>query len=239
MNHALALALAASLSIGSSLPEACPAPLERPTEGGLCQLTFSDKVHEGHPGWVSIAVTHLVETEAVETSLVAQLRSGTTAGSVCALLSDRLEAAGAQVTPVIHPSHGRGELFVEDVLSVRLDLPAGPKASVTFCDRPLGVLGLRATGEYPGAGKLEFLGIVTSVDGKSRSHEAIEIPILEGESGHDACKRLFDSSLEAGWLPVRPKTDQWSPTRRKDSRKLESAEVKLTAPGWELLVSVG
>jgi len=239
MNHVLALTLAASLSLGARLPEACPTPLERPAVGGLCQLTFSGELDEELPGWVSITVTHLVEAEAVETSLVAQLRSGTSAGSVCALLSDRLEAAGARVIPVIHPVLTGGDLFVEDVLSVRLDLPAGPKTSVNFCDRPLGVLGLRATGERAYAGTLKFQGLVTRFDGKERALEELEVPIIAGETGHDVCKRLFDESLDAGWLAVRPKTNQWSPVRRQDSGKLESFGVTLSASGWELVVSAG
>ena len=69
--------------------------------------------------------------------------------------------------------------------------------------------------------------------------ESLEIPVIEGESGHDVCKRLFDRSLEAGWLPVREKTDRWSPSRRTDSRKLLSSEVKLSASGWELELRAG
>jgi len=235
MNHALTLALATSLTIGTALPEERSAPLLVETKGALCQLNFTGSVGKEPVEWVSVSVTHLVENEAVETSLTAQVKSGTGAGSLSALLAMRLRAQGASVTAV-DIGILQGELFIEDVVSVRLDLPAGPEASVTFCDRPLGVLALRPTSAAPGAGKLEFLGVVKSINGKHRSHEALSVPVVEGDSGHDVCKRLFDQSLEAGWLPVRPETDRWSPSRRKDARKLESAEVKLSASGWELEV---
>ena len=239
MNRALALALVTSLSLGAVLPEASTRAEQARREGALCQLSLSGSVQAGSINWVSISVTHLVEDEAVETSLAAQLRTGTHAGSLSALLAARLMADGAMVTSVNHTPHLMGELFVEDVLSVRLDLPSGPQASVTFCDRPLGVLGLRATSAAPGDGKVEFIGVVMSVDGKTRSNEKIEVPVRAGDTGHDVCKRLFNTSIEAGWLSLRPATDRWSPARRKDSRKLESTEVKLSAPGWEIELVAG
>jgi len=239
MNRVLALSLITSLSLGAALPETSTLAEQTQREGALCQLSLSGSVQAEPISWVSISVTHLVEDEVVETSLAAQLRAGTSAGSLSALLAARLMADGAMVTPVNHTPHLMGELFVEDVLSVRLDLPSGPQASVTFCDRPLGVLGLRATNAESGEGKVEFIGVVMSVDGKTRSNEKIEVPIRAGDSGHDVCKRLFDQSLESGWLPLRPKTDRWSPTRRKDSRTLESSEVKLSASGWEIELVAG
>jgi len=239
MNRALALALVASLTVGVESLQGSPQGESVRQEGALCQLTFSGDVMEQPISWVSISVTHLVGDDAVETSLVAQVRAGTSSGSLSSLLTSRLEVDGAKVTRVNHAPHLLGELFVEDVLSVRLDLPAGPQASVTFCDRPLGVLGLRSTSADPQAGMVRFTGVLKSADGKTRSHEVLEVPILAEDTAHDACERLFDTSLKAGWLPVRPATDRWSPARRQDSRKLESAEIKLTAPGWELEVVAG
>jgi len=235
MNHALTLALATTLAL-----EAAPVPVEAvEPEVALCQLSLTGTVGEDPNPWVSISISHQVEGEVVETSLTGQVKVGTSSGSLAALLASRLRAQGARVTESPENSAVTGGLFIEDVVSVRVDLPAGPLASVTLCDRPLGVLVLRPTSASPSAGSLEFHGVVLDVTGKHRSNAALEVPILEGDSGHDVCKRLFDRSLEAGWLAIRPKTDRWSPSRRKDSGKLESSEITLSASGWELEVFAG
>jgi len=242
MKRALTLVLASSLMLGAS-----PAtdPVSEPGVA-LCQLSLRKDVGELPHPWVSISISHRVDEELVETSLVGQVRPGTHADSLTSLLAARLKEQGARVTKSTELVENgtifrdeNGTLFIEDVVSVRLDLPAGPEASVTFCDRPLGVLSLRPTSPKPGSGTLEFRGVVADVSGRHRSMESLEVPVLEGESGHEVCKRLFDRSLEAGWLPVRPETDRWSPSRRKDSGKLESAEVKLSASGWELELLAG
>ena len=234
MKRAFTLVLASSLMLGAS-----PAtePVSEPGVA-LCQLSLEGAVGELPHPWVSISISHRVDEELVETSLVGQVKPGTTAASLTSLLAARLKEQGARVTESTQPDTN-GDLFIEDVVSVRVDLPAGPDASVTYCDRPLGVLTLRPTSPKPGAGTLEFRGVVADVSGRHRSMESLEVPVLEGESGHEVCKRLFDRSLEAGWLPVRPETDRWSPSRRKDSGKLESAEVKLSASGWELELLAG
>jgi len=239
MNRALALALVAFLTVGVGSLHGSPQEEGVSPGGALCQLTFSGRVGEQSVSRVSISVSHLAEGEVVETSLVAQVRRGTSPGSISSLLADRLKSNGAKVTFVNHAPHTVGELFIEGVLSVRLDLPSGPEASVIFCDRPLAVLGLRPTSDPSQAGMVEFIGVVRSVDGKTRGRDGFEAPIVAGDSGHDVCKRLFDISLEAGWLPVRPSTDRWSPTRRKDSRKLESTEIKFAAQGWEIELVAG
>ena len=244
MNHALTLALATALTFGAApvSVEGLKQPVSVKAveqETTLCQLSLYGTVGKSPHPWVSISISHLVEGEVVETSVIGQMKAGTSSGSLAALLASRLRARGALVTEFSENSTVTGGLFIEDVVSVRLDLPAGPEASVIFCDRPLGVLTLRPTNAAPGAGNLKFQGIVVAVDGKHRSTESVEVPIVEGDTGHDVCKRLFDRSLEAGWLPVRPKTDRWSPSRRQDSGKLESSEVKLSASGWELEVVAG
>ena len=161
MNHALTLALVTSLTFG-----AAPAPAEVvEPEVALCQLSLYGTVGESPHPWVSISISHQVEGKVVETSLVGQVKGGTSSGSLAALLASRLRAQGASVTESPGDSTLVSDLFIEDVLSVRLDLPAGPEVSVTFCDRPLEVLGLRPTSAIPGPGKLDFLGIVTSVNG--------------------------------------------------------------------------
>ena len=234
MKRALTLALVCSLAMGAT-----PAPtLEGASGLALCQLSLDGVVGERPHPWVSISVTHRVEEELVETSLIGQFKPGTTGASLATLLAKRLKEQGARVTESTALDM-TADLFIEDVTSVRVDLPAGPGASVTFCDRPLGVLSLRPTSPTPGAGRLEFRGVVSDVSGRHRSMESLEIPVIEGESGHEVCKRLFDRSLEAGWLPVREKTDRWSPSRRTDSRKLLSSEVKLSASGWELELRAG
>ena len=235
MKHILTLALVTSLTLG-----AAPVSAEAiEPEVTLCQLNLYGAVGKSPHPWVSISISHQVEGEVVETSLIGQMKAGTSSGSLAALLASRLRARGARVTESPENSAIIGGLFIESVVSVRLDLPAGPEASVTFCDRPLGVLSLRPTSAARGAGRLEFQGVVVSVDGKQRSVEVVEVPIVEGDTGHDVCKRLFDQSLEAGWLPLRPETDRWSPSQRKDSGKLESTEVKLSASGWELQLFAG
>ena len=235
MNRALTLALVTSLALG-----AAPVSVESIEPGvTLCQLSLHGAVTESPHPWVSISISHRVDGEVVETSLIGQMKAGTSSRALAALLASRLSARGARVTESLGSSTITGSIFIEDVVSVRLDLPAGPEASVTFCDRPLDVLTLRPTSAAPSAGTLKFHGVVVGVGDKHRSKESVDVPIVEGDSGHDVCKRLFERSLEAGWLPVRPKTDRWSPSRRKDSRKLESSEVKLSASGWELEVFAG
>lgn len=235
MNHAITLALVTSLALGAG-----PVSVEAAEpEVTLCQLSMYGAVSEDPQPWVSISISHRVEGAVIETSLIGQMKVGTSSGSLAALLASRLRARGARVTESPENSNIIGSLFIEEVVSVRLDLPAGPEASVTFCDRPLDVLTLRPTSAAPSAGTLKFHGVVVGVSGKHRSTESIEVPVPEADSGHDVCKRLFDRSLEAGWLPARPKTDHWSPFQRKDSGKLESSEVKLSASGWELEVFAG
>ena len=242
---ALALTLLVSFAGGATPIQGALQAEDAPRTGALCQVQFSGlfgvpRPEGGHaPSWFSISVTHLVEQEAVETRLVGQLKRFTSSGALLALLASRLETAGAKVIRTRASEEATTGIFIEDVLSIRLDLPACQQVNVTFCDRPLGVLGLRSTGVSPAEGALEFFGVVRGVDGKTRTHQSLQVPILTSDSGHDVCKRLFDSALESGWLPVRPATDRWSPSRRQDARTLESTEIKLTASGWEIELVAG
>ena len=250
MIRALALALAVLAPMRSSSLHSLPLSMAPTTAtsastGALCQLDFSGVLGrpllEGGngPSWYTISVTHIVNESSLESVLEGQLRRGTSANHLYALLAARLEAAGGSVIRTRGDGAQITGLFIEGVQKVRLDLPGCQEVSVTFCDRPLSVLSLRATGEAPGNGELEFLGVVRGVDGKTRAQESIQVSIEAGESGHDVCKRLFDASLESGWLPVRPATDRWSPSRRKDARTLQSTEISLHAPGWELELTAG
>ena len=78
MNHALTLALATSLTLG-----AAPVSVEAvEPEAALCQLNLYGTVGKNPHPWVSISVSHQVEGEVVETSLIGQVKAGTSSGSL-------------------------------------------------------------------------------------------------------------------------------------------------------------
>jgi hypothetical protein len=208
--------------------------------GALCQIHCSGVVGETFPR-VSISVSHGSQAgELRETKLLAQLHVKTTAADVLALLADQLERAGAMVTR----TEGKGSsssLFVEDVVRVRIEDMADIQTTVTFCDRPLGILSLkRMRSAAPEVqGQLKIIGLLVDSDGMSREFKVLNVDVLSADTGHTVCKRLYESSLSEGWLPFRAQTDQWSPNRRKDSKEMESTEVGLFADGWALELTAG
>lgn len=238
MNRALAFALAVlSITLVHPLQGASPTDAEGSARA-LCQLSASGVVSEDFPR-VSISLTHGRNADAVhETTLSAQFRAGTSASDVLALFADRLERAGARLTR--STNHGNMiSLFVEDVISVRVNDFGGLQPSITFCDRPLGVLSLQRTRSDWKGGVLKINGILVDSGGKSRELKTLNVEIFNSDTGHNVCKRLYDASQEEGWLPFRAKTDQWSPNRRKDSKVMESTEVLFSSEGWTLELTVG
>ena len=238
MNRALAFALAVfSITLAHPLQGASPTEAKESARA-LCQLSAFGVVSEDFPR-VSISLTHgRNDDELRVTTLSAQFRAGTTASDVLALFADRLDRAGASLTR----STNRGNmtsLFVENVISVRVDDSGGLQPSITFCDRPLGVLSLQRTRSDRKGGVLKINGLLVDSDGKSRELKTLNVEIFASDTGHNVCKRLYDASQEEGWLPFRAKTDQWSPNRRKDSKVMESTEVLFSSEGWALELTVG
>ena len=240
MNRALAFVLAVfSLALMIPLQEASSAE-SKESPSALCQLSLTGLVLENFPR-VSISVTHGRQADELrETTLTAQFHAGTKAGDVLALLADRLERSGAKITRSTHSSKTSwASLFVEDVVSVRIEETGGLYPTVTFCDRPLGVLSLKPTRSDRVGGELKITGILVDSDVKSRELKKLEVEVFKADTGHTICKRLYDASLYEGWLPFRAQTDQWSPNRRKDSKVMESTEISFSAKGWALELTAG
>lgn len=240
MNRALAFALAVfSITLAHPLQGASSAGTKE--EGkALCQITVFGLVEESLPR-VSMSVTHGRDTEELrETTLSVQLNGSTKAVDVLGLFADRLERAGARLTrPAGSGDSNHATFFVEDVVSVRIEDSGGFEISILFCDRPLGVLSLKAVRPDRSGGELAITGILVDSDGKSRELKTLNVEIFGSDTGHNVCKRLYDVSLNEGWLPFRAQTDQWSPNRRKDSKVLESTEVDFSLDGWTLELTVG
>jgi len=238
MNRALAFVLAVfSLALMIPLQEASSAE-SRESPSALCQFSLTGLVSENSPR-VSISVTYGRQVDELrETTLTAQFQTGTKAGDVLALLADRLERSGAKITRSTH-SFNLASLFVEDVVSVRIEETGGLYPTVTFCDRPLGVLSLKPTRSDRVGGELKITGLLVDSDGKSRELKKLEVEVFRADTGHTICKRLYDASLYEGWLPFRAQTDQWSPNRRKDSKVMESTEISFSAKGWALELTAG
>jgi hypothetical protein len=237
MKRALAFVLVAFSLVVTVPLQGASSKESKESAGALCQIHCFGDASESFPR-VSMSVTHGSQADELrETKLVAQLHVNTSAADVLALLADRLERDGAEVTR----SEDKHSLFVEDVVRVRIEDMADIQTTVTFCDRPLGVLSLKRmrSSSPEGEGQLKITGLLVDSDGTSREFKTLKVDVFSADTGHTVCKRLYESSLSEGWLPFRAQTDQWSPNRRKDSKEMESTEVSLFADGWALELTVG
>jgi len=211
---------------------------------GLVQLSLHGKISD--PGGarveVEIGAWAVASADAQPTprelDFNAHLAAGTTGQELAQLLERRFSRAGFDVFAT-EPREGRGQLFIERALFVRLRLCSGLACEITLADRaPRSVRIMPPTYDKSDA-TFAFTATTYHPHTELRGRASFDLTIDSGLIPAQVSERLFEVAVDKGWMSQRPGIDAWQPLKRADGALLQGCSMSLrSSSDWRLEVEL-
>ncbi len=210
---------------------------------GLVQIILDGEIDPAGGARVEVDVTFRtpLAERATTMSLGVLLGERTTAVDVAALVSRRLEQAGARVifTGSTAPGRGPASVFVEDVTSIGLRLGRGLSASITLCeDRPAS---LRLSPGLESKSGATLLVSAQTYEAQARlpGRLSYDIAFEDKADAADAASKLVKTALDKGWFSEVEAHEVWRPGATTEGASIVGFSVHLRSNAdWRIDVTL-
>ena len=209
---------------------------------GLVQVALEGSITVQGGARVEATVTARVGEETRSAVLDLHLAQGSDAHVVAALLAERARLANLSVLSIGAAKGPTTSLFLGDVVSLELRLPAGLVGRIVVCEEAPSLVRLLPPppSSAKGAARLVLaattLHPVTGLGGRT----VVDFALPADGSAVKASEQLFAHTVAAGWVADRPTNDAWRPVRVGDSSLVRGLSVEIVSEGpeWGLAVEL-